>query len=360
MEEDYQQHSAGPSKKYGKQHNTLPIWGNESTMNLNALVLANIQGSSYFKVQLFKLKTYHEVVDEIYYQVKHMEPWERGSRKTSGQTGMCGGVRGVGAGGIVSTAFCLLYKLYTLKLTRKQVNGLLNHTDSPYIRALGFMYLRYTQPPADLYDWYEDYLQDEEEIDVKAGGGQIMTIGQMVYQFLTKLDWFSTLFPRIPVPIQKQIEKKIELYCREHRIGLNQFCAPRVMPATVPAISTSVRSSEYEEDGDDYNQQSTQRSSRSQGTTSRREYRNEHDDRDFYEAKRASRHRRDDSRSPNGDSEYRQRDKHKKKSKHKHRSRSRSRSRSRDRRRRERSARRKECERDRNPYSAREERERRY
>ena len=35
------------------------------------------------------------------------------------------------------------------------------------------MYLRYTQPPADLYDWYEDYLQDEEEIDVKAGGGQV-------------------------------------------------------------------------------------------------------------------------------------------------------------------------------------------
>lgn len=35
------------------------------------------------------------------------------------------------------------------------------------------MYLRYTQPPGDLYDWYEDYLQDEEEIDVKAGGGQV-------------------------------------------------------------------------------------------------------------------------------------------------------------------------------------------
>lgn len=82
-------------------------------------------------------------------------------------------MRGVGAGGIVSTAFCLLYKLYTLRLTRKQVNGLMTHTDSPYIRALGFMYVRYTQPPGDLFDWYEDYLQDEEEIDVKAGGGQV-------------------------------------------------------------------------------------------------------------------------------------------------------------------------------------------
>lgn len=51
-------------------------------------------------------------------------------------------VRGVGTGGIVSTAFCLLYKLFTLKLTRKQLMGLITHTDSPYIRALGFMYIR--------------------------------------------------------------------------------------------------------------------------------------------------------------------------------------------------------------------------
>ncbi|XP_055529878.1 pre-mRNA-splicing factor 38B [Wyeomyia smithii] len=218
MDQEYedQQH---PPKKSAKQNNALPLWGNESTMNLNPLILANIQGSSYFKVSLFKLKTYHEVVDEIYYQVKHLEPWERGSRKTSGQTGMCGGVRGVGAGGIVSTAFCLLYKLYTLRLTRKQVNGLLSHGDSPYIRALGFMYLRFTQPPGDLYDWYESYLLDEEEIDVKAGGGQTMTIGNMIRQWLTKLDWFSTLFPRIPVPIQKQIESKLDQFARENNVS---------------------------------------------------------------------------------------------------------------------------------------------
>lgn len=38
------------------------------------------------------------------------------------------------------------------------------------------MYIRYTQPPGDLYDWYEDYLLDEEEIDVKAGGGQVGSV----------------------------------------------------------------------------------------------------------------------------------------------------------------------------------------
>lgn len=43
-------------------------------------------------VNLYELKTYHEVIDEIYYKVSHLEPWEKGSRKTAGQTGMCGGV----------------------------------------------------------------------------------------------------------------------------------------------------------------------------------------------------------------------------------------------------------------------------
>ena len=50
--------------------NTLPIWGNEASMNLNPLILTNIQSSPYFKNELFKLKTYHEVIDEIYYKVR--------------------------------------------------------------------------------------------------------------------------------------------------------------------------------------------------------------------------------------------------------------------------------------------------
>lgn len=158
-----QQQQQAVSKPTGGKHgNNLPLWGNEKTMNLNPMILTNVLSSPYFKVQLYELKTYHEVVDEIYFKVNHVEPWEKGSRKTAGQTGMCGGVRGVGTGGIVSTAFCLLYKLFTLKLTRKQVMGLITHSDSPYIRALGFMYIRYTQPPPDLVDWYDEFLDDEE------------------------------------------------------------------------------------------------------------------------------------------------------------------------------------------------------
>jgi len=193
-----------------KKGNALPLWGNTHSMNINNLIVTNILASPYFKNELFKLKTFHEVIDEIYYKVEHLEPWERGSRKTHGQVGMCGGVRGVGAGGIVSSGFCLLYKLFTLKLTEKQLLQLINHRDSPYIRGLGFMFIRYCQHPNTFWDWYESYLEDDEEVDPKAGGGSQMTIGQMIRSFLLKPDWYGTLFPRIPVPIHKDINARLQ------------------------------------------------------------------------------------------------------------------------------------------------------
>merc|ERR1711953_1182093 len=42
----------------------LQFYGNERTMNLNPLILANVQGSPYFKNELFEMRTFHEVVEE--------------------------------------------------------------------------------------------------------------------------------------------------------------------------------------------------------------------------------------------------------------------------------------------------------
>ena len=53
----------------GRENNNLIIWGNKDSMNLNSMILTNIQSSTYFKQKLFELKTYHEVIDEIYYRV---------------------------------------------------------------------------------------------------------------------------------------------------------------------------------------------------------------------------------------------------------------------------------------------------
>lgn len=89
---------------------------------LEKVLCMNILSSDYFR-DLLRLKTYHEVIDEIYNQVDHVEPW---------MTGNCRGP---------STAFCLLYKFFTMKLTVKQMHGLLKHPDSPYIRAVSSLML---------------------------------------------------------------------------------------------------------------------------------------------------------------------------------------------------------------------------
>ena len=39
-----------------------------------------------------------------------------------------------------------------------------------------------------------------------------MTVGDMVRHFLTKLEWYSTLFPRIPVPVQVKLHTEIDCF----------------------------------------------------------------------------------------------------------------------------------------------------
>ena len=48
-----------------------------------------------------------------------------------------------------------------------------------------------------------------QEIDLKAGGGYTTTIGEMCRMLLTKLDWFGTLVPRIPVHVSKDLQQRV-------------------------------------------------------------------------------------------------------------------------------------------------------
>ncbi|KAF8381113.1 hypothetical protein PRIPAC_70255, partial [Pristionchus pacificus] len=207
-EDDAYDNSIPDVQKITKKNNTLPVWGNQKTMNLNGLVLENVLQCTYYKQVLAECSTYQQIVDEIYMHVRHLEPWEKGTRKVQGMTGMCGGVRGVGAGGVISSAFCLLYKLFNIRITRKQLVSMINSNQSAYLRGMGFMYIRFCQPPSDLWNWLEPYLDDEDTVDPRSGGGDELTFGQIARMMLTKLDWYGTLFPRIPVPIQKDIDEK--------------------------------------------------------------------------------------------------------------------------------------------------------
>ncbi|KAG8373487.1 hypothetical protein BUALT_Bualt11G0029300 [Buddleja alternifolia] len=183
---------------------------------LEKVLCMNILSSDYFR-DLLRLKTYHEVIDEIYVTVTHVEPW---------MTGNCRGP---------STAFCLLYKFFTMKLTVKQMHGLLQHPDSPYIRAVGFLYLRYVADPKTLWSWYEPYMNDDENLlfcvsdilwprmqgfynssvvhqhDPCAGSnGRMTTMGVYVRDLLLGQYYFDTLLPRIPVLVLRSIVSSLE------------------------------------------------------------------------------------------------------------------------------------------------------
>jgi pre-mRNA-splicing factor 38B len=74
---------------------------------------------------------------------------------------------------IPSTAYCLLYKCFTLRLTFKQVSSMLGSKKSSFIRALGFLYLRYGCEAEKLWEWFEPYIDDTEEFVPGTDGAKV-------------------------------------------------------------------------------------------------------------------------------------------------------------------------------------------
>jgi hypothetical protein len=107
---------------------------NPTIFNLDAALHAKITQSEYFKC-LYVFKTFDKVVDLIYEKVTYVEPFtHRGaSTKRSLQKQP-------------SSAFCLLLKLFHLRLTEDQVRELLDNPDSTYLRVMGMLYVRYGTP----------------------------------------------------------------------------------------------------------------------------------------------------------------------------------------------------------------------
>ncbi|EEY62272.1 pre-mRNA-splicing factor 38B, putative [Phytophthora infestans T30-4] len=190
----------------------LPIYGNDTTYNLNTLLHQNILQSAYFH-DLYKFRTYHEVVDEIYYRVDHAEPWSPGTAR------------------IPSSCFCLLHKFFLMRLTRKQMQGLLRHSDSPYIRVVGFLYLRFTCDPEELWTWFEPYLEDSEEFNASANPSLKTTIGEWLISLLEENNYFGTILPRIPKKIEDGIKVKLLLLSRKkERAKENLAIVDRLKP----------------------------------------------------------------------------------------------------------------------------------
>lgn len=106
---------------------------------------------------------------------------------------------------------------------------ILQHPDSPYIRCIGFLYLRYVADPNTLYTkWFQPFLYDVEEVQIEANRNKrskFRNVGDYVRFLLTDMNYFSTLLPRLPVSIQREVQVKLvmeeEIYHRAKRHDSN-------------------------------------------------------------------------------------------------------------------------------------------
>eukprot|EP00002_Diphylleia_rotans_P020975 TRINITY_DN407_c0_g1_i13.p1 TRINITY_DN407_c0_g1~~TRINITY_DN407_c0_g1_i13.p1 ORF type:complete len:321 (-),score=65.06 TRINITY_DN407_c0_g1_i13:1124-2086(-) len=166
----------------------LEVHGNDN-MNLNHIIISNIKSSDYFK-SLYDYPTYDQVIQLIAENVTYLNPWVP---KTQ----------------FPSSAFCLLYKLFTLRLTVKQMKAILNHKTA-MVRGLGYLYLRLCYPPKKLWeDWFQYAIEDEEEF-TPYFNAKPLTIYQYAKKLLTDFRYCDMLFPRIPIPVERELEKVLK------------------------------------------------------------------------------------------------------------------------------------------------------
>ncbi|KAL0484865.1 pre-mRNA-splicing factor prpf38b [Acrasis kona] len=167
--------------------NKLNIWGDKKTMNLPEMLYKNITQSKYFK-DLYTMNTYGEVLSEIKLRVNSVLP--------SSNTGA------------PSILFSLLLKLFTLKLTRKQLKSMLSLTDAPGVRACAVLYIRFAVEPKEMLEYVDPYLKDQHKI--KLTPSESVTFAEFIRGCFTNTRYLqSVLLPRLPSAYEKEFSSKM-------------------------------------------------------------------------------------------------------------------------------------------------------
>jgi len=62
----------------------VPLYGPDDSFHIHPVLLEAIVAAPYFVKCCNELKDWNAIVDEIYYQVKHVEPWAAGKNDGEG------------------------------------------------------------------------------------------------------------------------------------------------------------------------------------------------------------------------------------------------------------------------------------
>lgn len=210
-----------------RRANAIPLWGPDDSFHFNPLLLRNTIQSAYFQKCCTSIKDWNAAIDEIYYEVKNLQPFQldKSPRCVFVMYFRCVAQRLIALpklillipsiffsffqSSLTSTAFCLLLRLLTMRMTAHQMNLTLKHVDSPYIRGIGFLYLRYAGPPTELWQWIQPYLFDEELFQLETKASSRITMGEFVRKLFTDREYLGTPLPRLPVGVERELQVKL-------------------------------------------------------------------------------------------------------------------------------------------------------
>eukprot|EP00470_Lotharella_oceanica_P003922 CAMPEP_0170172564 /NCGR_PEP_ID=MMETSP0040_2-20121228/5806_1 /TAXON_ID=641309 /ORGANISM="Lotharella oceanica, Strain CCMP622" /LENGTH=346 /DNA_ID=CAMNT_0010413289 /DNA_START=94 /DNA_END=1135 /DNA_ORIENTATION=- len=187
-----------------------PIYGSATTMNMNELLLNNIRADMYFREELPPIKTWEVFITKTIKEVKECTPWVTGTHTVTTKKGMCSGTRGVGTQGRPTRMWMHLVKLFTLKPTERQIESLIVSKQSPFLRVLGFLYIRYCVKREEVWDWLSPYIDDTEKIQIERLTETFWPLGRLVRTLLTETKYYDTHLPRLPVLLSRQIVQGIK------------------------------------------------------------------------------------------------------------------------------------------------------
>jgi len=169
--------------------NKMIVWNNSKTMNIPDIMHKSILHSQYFK-DLYEITDYNEAVQEIVSSVNNLLPTKGLSSNQP------------------SESICLLYKLFTLKLTRRQIEAMFEHRNV-FVKALGLLYVRFTVLPKEQWEFYQNFVCSELKIEYMPK--QVITLGEFVIGIVQEQRFLKTvLFPRIPGHILTEINSQID------------------------------------------------------------------------------------------------------------------------------------------------------
>ena len=178
------------------QSNVRPLFFDfEEPYQMHALIYKQVLASEYFKA-LYIMKTFEKVLEVIEKNVRYVEPWAEAATRRP------------------SSAYCLLVKLFTLKLTENQVNTMLDH-ENTYVRAMAALYLRYGASTLHkdmldtfLWRWLGPYCDDLEEFSPSSTA---MTFGEFLRRLLSSTQFYSTQLPKLPLTCERNLKIKLFL-----------------------------------------------------------------------------------------------------------------------------------------------------